>query len=171
MTTPASVASPLPALPADSMFSLTTSWRFDAPVQQVWRAIQQVSQWPQWWPYVACVTTLSPGDELGLGAVHRLTWRSELPYRLTFETHITSIQAPFAIDAQTSGDLSGHGRWRLFRTAGATVARYQWDVVPTKPWMRRGAPLMRSVFEWNHARVMRAGEAGLACWLPKLERD
>ncbi len=165
MNAPSTLAQHRAVLLPESVFSLTTTWRVDAPIQQVWEAIREVSKWPHWWPYVDSVTTVTEGDATGLGAVHRFTWKSALPYRLNFSTRITQIQAPFAIDGEASGDLSGWGRWRLFRTGGLTLVRYQWDVMPTKPWMRKVAPYTRPIFEWNHARVMRAGELGLGRWL------
>lgn len=146
-------------------FSLTTTWRFDAPLQQVWSAIEDAGNWPAWWPYVTGVTLLEAGDGTGLGSARRFHWRTALPYTLSFDARVVALRAPFAIDAQVSGDLTGMGRWRLFRAAGMTLARYYWDVSASKPWMRRLAPLARPLFEWNHRRVMQAGHKGLAARL------
>jgi hypothetical protein len=38
---------------------------------------------------------------------------------------------------------------------------FVWRVQLVKPWMRWLAPLLASVFRWNHNGVMRAGEIGL----------
>ena len=42
-----------------------------------------------------------------------------------------------------------------------TAVRYDWDVSPTRAWMRVLAPLLRPAFVWNHDWVMRQGETGL----------
>jgi len=128
----------------------------------VWAAIEDAETWPQWWPYVADVTLLVPGGARGLGSVRRLRWRTALPYTLSFDARVVSLEAPFALDAQASGDLDGVGRWRLSRAGAFTLVRYHWEVSATRPWMRRMTPWVRPLFEWNHERVMRAGEHGLA---------
>ncbi|HYL18574.1 MAG TPA: SRPBCC family protein [Burkholderiales bacterium] len=152
-------------------FSLVTVWEIAAPLQRVWDAIYRADDWPKWWPYVEDVATLAAGDGDGVGAVHRLTWRTRLPYRITFDTRATVVEPPFALDARAFGDLEGCGRWRLSRQGSKTIARYVWDVRITRPWMDRVAGLARSVFEWNHHGVMRAGGEGLARYLASSETD
>jgi Polyketide cyclase / dehydrase and lipid transport len=151
-------------------FSLTTTWRLAVPLQRVWAAIEDAGNWPAWWPYVTGVTLLEPGNGTGLGSARRFHWRTALPYTLSFEARVVALRAPFAIDAQVSGDLTGMGRWRLSRAAGMTLARYHWEVSAAKPWMRRLAPLARPLFEWNHRRVMQKGGEGLAAWQARTAR-
>jgi hypothetical protein len=43
-----------------------------------------------------------------------------------------------------------------------TAVLYEWNVRTTKAWMNLMAPLLRSVFEWNHDWVMRRGGEGIA---------
>lgn len=50
-----------------------------APVEAVWEALTEVETWPQCWPCVRSVQTLSRGDESGLGAIRRIDWASRLP--------------------------------------------------------------------------------------------
>lgn len=104
----------------------------------------------------------APGDEHGIGAVRRFTWRTRLPYRIMFDTRATLVDAPYALDGRAFGELEGNGRWRLSRRRGATAVRYQWDVDLTKPWMKAVAPIAKPMFEWNHNAVMQAGAQGLA---------
>jgi hypothetical protein len=143
-------------------FSLVTVWELAAPIDAVWDAIYHAERWPSWWRYVERVLEISPGASSGVGAVRRFTWRTRLPYRITFDTRATLVEPPFALDGSALGELNGVGRWRLSRRGGTTVVRYQWDVRATKPWMVLFAPLARPVFEWNHNGVMRAGGEGLA---------
>lgn len=168
--TPSAMLSPSPApATAAADFSLTTTWRLATPLHRVWAAIEDAGNWPAWWPYVTGVTLLASGDGTGLGSARRFHWRTALPYTLSFEARVVALQAPFALDAQVSGDLTGMGRWRLSRAGGMTLARYHWEVSASKPWMRSLAPLARPLFEWNHRRVMQAGREGLAAWLARTD--
>ena len=146
-------------------FSLVTVWQIAAPLQRVWDAIYRADEWPKWWRYVDDVVTLQAGHDKGVGAVRRLTWRTRLPYRITFDTRVTVVEPPFALDAEAFGELEGYGRWRLSRQGSATIVRYVWEVSVTKPWMARIAPVARPIFEWNHQAVMRAGGEGLTRYL------
>lgn len=74
----------------------------------------------------------------------------------------TAIVPPTAMEGTASGDLDGHGRWRLESLGNTTRVQYEWTVVVSKPWMRVFAPLLAPVFAWNHDQVMHAGGRGLA---------
>jgi uncharacterized protein YndB with AHSA1/START domain len=128
----------------------------------VWEAIYDSERWPEWWRGVERVVELESGDEDGLGQVGRYTWRSRLPYELTFDVRTTRVERPHLLEGEATGELAGTGRWRLFEGAGATVVLYEWDVRTTRPWMKVLAPLARPLFAWNHDWVMRNGAAGLA---------
>jgi Polyketide cyclase / dehydrase and lipid transport len=143
-------------------FSLNTVWELEAPRDLVWEAIYRADDWPRWWPYVERVIKLEEGDDKGVGAVRRLTWRTRLPYRITFETRATRVERPFHLEAQAVGELVGTGRWTLSKVGRATTVRYEWNVRARKPWMLMLAPVARPVFEWNHNGVMRCGAEGLA---------
>lgn len=145
-----------------SRFHLVTTWHLAAPLEPVWRALTKPDDWPSWWRAVAKVELLVPGDADGIGAVRRITWRTALPYTLTFTTRTTRIEPMSLIEGRAEGELSGLGRWTLMPKDGATQARYDWMVDVTKPWMRMAAPILRPVFAWNHGAVMRWGEEGLA---------
>jgi hypothetical protein len=143
-------------------YRFLTTWRFDSPVERVWDALLQPTVWPRWWPYVSSVTELERGDETGIGASHRFTWRGCLPYRLSFDSRITRLERHVRIEADASGDLVGTGRWLLAGGEGVTEVRYEWIVSTTKPWMNLLAPFLSPAFRWNHDRVMAAGGRGLA---------
>lgn len=143
-------------------FDLVTQWRLDAPIAAVWAALIAVEAWPDWWRAVRRVELIEPGDAGGLGAVRRMTWRTALPYTLTFTTRTSRIEPMAAIEAQASGELDGVGLWTLRAEGGGTLARYDWRVELGRPWMRALAPVLRPVFAWNHGVVMGWGEADLA---------
>lgn len=147
---------------AGDHFSLTTVWHLDAPIGRVWDALHAVEEWPRWWKYVRAVEVIERGDANGLGAAHRFTWSSALPYQLSFTMRITELVEPTRMAGQAHGDLDGVGRWTLLENGGTTRVQYDWSVNTTRAWMRTLAPLLAPVFRWNHGKVMAAGGAGLA---------
>lgn len=147
---------------ADDAYSLTTLWHLDAPIGRVWDALRAVDVWPRWWKYVRAVAEVDPGDENGVGATHRFTWSSALPYQLSFTMCITELVKPTLMAGVAHGDLDGVGRWTLRENSGTTRVQYDWTVRTTQAWMNGLAPLLAPVFRWNHGKVMAAGGVGLA---------
>jgi hypothetical protein len=143
-------------------YEFITLWRFTAPLPSVWDVIHDAISWPRWWKAVESVVELDPGDEKGLGALHRYTWRGVLPYRLRFDMKTTLVEEPVRLEGEASGDLVGTGRWRLSEEGSDTVVRYDWRVETSKRWMRALTPVARPLFAWNHDVVMRWGREGLS---------
>jgi uncharacterized protein YndB with AHSA1/START domain len=142
-------------------FHLVTHWTLEAPPVAVWAALVQPEQWPAWWRAVEKVEVLNEGGVAGLGAYRRFTWRTALPYAITFNMRVTRIVPLALIEGRADGELDGTGRWTLTPANGGTDVRYDWIVDVTKPWMRALAPVLRPVFAWNHDKVMQWGYEGL----------
>jgi uncharacterized protein YndB with AHSA1/START domain len=142
-------------------FILVSQWRIAAPIARVWEALHEPTGWPQWWPYVASVDKLAPGDGDGVGARYRFHWTSRLPYSINIDTHVLEVVRERIIRASASGDLQGEGTWRLREDGAATAVEYTWRVTLDRAWMRLFAPVLRPAFTWNHNAVMAAGEKGL----------
>jgi uncharacterized protein YndB with AHSA1/START domain len=143
-------------------YEFITIWHVPAPLAEVWDLIYHSEQWPEWWRGVEKVEKLEDGNANHIGAVHRYTWKSKLPYRLVFDMKTTLIEPLSLIEGEALGELQGQGRWQ-FSTAGeVTTVRYDWNVATTKPWMNFLAPIARPFFAWNHDVVMGWGGAGLA---------
>jgi uncharacterized protein YndB with AHSA1/START domain len=143
-------------------YSFTTTWRLTAPIAAVWTAIVEVERWPQWWRGVEAVTQLRPGDLNGVGAVHRYTWKSKLPYRLIFAMETTHNAPHRRLEGRAEGELQGTGCWRFAEADGVTIVRYDWNVQTARAWMNLLAPLARPIFAWNHDVIMAWGGKGLA---------
>ena len=99
-------------------YSFVTLWRFRAPLAPVWDLIYHSERWPEWWRGVERVEKIEPGDAAGLGSVRRYTWKSKLPYRLAFAMRLTRVEPMTFIEGEAVGELTGSGRWRLFRMKG-----------------------------------------------------
>jgi len=150
-----------PAMPS-TRFHLVTEWQVEAPLDRVWALLVAPQDWPGWWRAVERVELVEPGDEDGIGALRRMTWKTALPYSLAFSMRTTRVEAMRLIEGRASGELDGTGRWTLSPSPGGTAVRYDWIVEVTKPWMRLAAPLLRPVFAWNHDIVMGWGKEGIA---------
>ena len=146
---------------ATTEFHLVTQWRVPAQPLAVWEVLTAPETWPTWWRAVDRVELLAPGDADGVGAYRRFTWRTALPYCVTFNMRIVKAEKPRLIEGRAEGELSGTGRWTLAPAGEGTDVRYDWIVEVTKPWMRMIAPLARPVFAWNHGVVMNWGREGL----------
>jgi hypothetical protein len=104
---------------------------------------------------------LEQGDDDGVGRLWRFTWRSRLPYDLTFDSRVVRREPPHLLEGRAEGELIGVGRWRLYEGPGTAVV-YEWNVRTARAWMNRAAPVARPLFAWNHDAVMRQGANGLA---------
>jgi len=144
-----------------SDYRFLTTWCLDAPIDRVFAAIDDAARWPQWWKGVTRAELLEPGAEDGVGRLWRYTWRSKLPYDLTFQSRVTRREPPYLLEGDADGELIGVGRWRLFE-GPATAVIYEWNVRTSRAWMNRLGPVARPVFAWNHDVVMRQGAEGLA---------
>jgi len=143
-------------------YEFVTIWHVQAPIESVWHEIYHSELWPTWWKGIESVVEVRKGDERGVGSIHRYTWKSKLPYRLTFEMQTVRVEPPLLLEGTAIGELEGRGLWQLSSNGSETVARYDWRVQTTKQWMNLLAPIARPVFKWNHDVVMSWGAQGLA---------
>jgi hypothetical protein len=142
-------------------YKFITIWRVEAPLEDVWNEIYHSLDWPKWWKGVEDVVEVQKGDERGVGSIHRYTWKSKLPYKLSFDMKTIRIQPPILLEGIAMGELQGRGLWRLSIEGSETVIRYDWNVETTKRWMNLLSPIARPLFEWNHNVVMSWGAEGL----------
>lgn len=143
-------------------YEFLTTWCVDAPIERIFAVLNDTAAYPEWWKGVTRVEVLDAGDADGLGEVSVLSWRSVLPYELTFRSRKSRVEAPYLIAGEATGELEGVGVWRLFAAPAGTAVLYSWKVDTTKAWMNALGPLPRPAFRWNHDRVMHEGGVGLA---------
>jgi uncharacterized protein YndB with AHSA1/START domain len=78
-------------------YHLLTIWRIEAPLEDVYTAVQNSLRWPAWWPGVKKVEQLQSGQASGIDSVWRYCWQGNLPYQLVFDVRATRIE-PIAGD-------------------------------------------------------------------------
>ena len=145
-------------------YAFLTTWCIDAPIADVFEVLHDATSYPTWWRGVKSVEVLERGTDDGIGQLDRFTWRSVLPYELSFDLRVTQVDRPHLIQGHATGELDGVGTWNLYEGHGTAVV-YDWRVRTTKAWMNAFGPLARPAFIWNHDVVMRDGAAGLAAKL------
>jgi hypothetical protein len=143
-------------------YSFVTRWRLESPLEKVWERIYRSERWPEWWKGVERVQEIRPATgPHSVGTVRRFTWKSVLPYRLTFDMTVTRVEPLSRIESAAAGELEGTGLWTFSREGPAALVRYDWNVRTTRPWMNALAPVARPLFRWNHDVVMGWGFQGL----------
>jgi len=142
-------------------YEFLTTWCLDAPIERVFDVLRDSRGYPRWWKGVKSVVALADGDPEGVGEASRFTWRSVLPYELSFDSRVTRVERPHLIEGTATGELEGTGVWRLYEGSG-TAAVYEWRVHTTRACMNVLAPVARPAFAWNHDIVMRQGADGIA---------
>ena len=144
-------------------YEFVTIWRFDAPLSEVWACIKDSETWSDWWKGVLKVEKLKDGDAFGIGAIHRSTWKSALPYKLVFDSETVRVEEEKLIEVRAFGELDGQGIWTLTaENAHETRVQYDWRVKTTKSWMNFLAPVAKPFFRCNHDTIMNWGGEGLA---------
>ena len=146
-------------------YHYVSTWRLQAPIEQVWGALNDLEHLPTWYSGVQEARELTPGDAQGVGRRVRYVIKGRLPLRLAFEATTTRSLPPRDQELRAEGELAGTGRWSLDQHGDITTARYHWDVRTTRPWMNLLAPLARPVFTWNSRGVMLQAGEGLARFL------
>jgi Polyketide cyclase / dehydrase and lipid transport len=145
-----------------TQYSFVTKWELEASLQEVWDAIYNSLEWPQWWKGVLSVEEIEKEDENGINGVKSYTWKSVLPYNLTFTMRLTEKQPMKMLKGIAFGELEGLGKWTFNEQNGIIQIQYNWDVYTEKAWMNYLSFLLKPAFRYNHNVVMHWGAIGLA---------
>ena len=141
-----------------SQYSFVTNWKFNAPIEKVWDAIYNSTDWCNWWQGVVKVTEISTGDERGIGSIRVYTWKSALPYKLTFSMKLTERINYKKLAGIAFGELEGEGTWIFEEKNGNTYVTYYWNVFTNKSWMNYLSFILKPLFKYNHNIIMKWGE-------------
>jgi carbon monoxide dehydrogenase subunit G len=138
-------------------YHYVSSWQLQAPIEQVWAALNDLEHLPVWYRGVQEARELVPGDARGVGRRVRYVIKGRLPLRLAFEATTTRSDPPRQQDLQAQGELAGTGRWSLDQQGEVTTVRYHWDVHTIRPWMNL-------LLHWRGRSS--PGTAEGCCWRP-----
>ena len=143
-------------------YNFITHWQIKAPLEQVWNAIYDSEQWPNWWRGVLEVNEISDGNADGINSVKEYVWKSQLPYKLAFKMKLKKKEEFKMLSGDAYGELEGTGTWYFGEKDGITFVQYDWKVLTNKAWMNTFSFLLKPAFNYNHNIVMRWGAEGLA---------
>ena len=134
---------------------------------QVAEVLLDLGGYPEWWREVRAVASLGPDDALVL-------CRSVLPYDLELHLHAVS-RGPEVCEVAIDGPISGFARWTLHDLGddegpGRTRLEFEQVVRAEARLFVLGSYLMKPALAWNHARMMRGAEKGLAVRLRRVAR-
>src|ERR1051326_2492681 len=129
-------------------YSFVTRWQIKAPLKQVWDAIYESTEWPQWWKGVKQVKVIEPNDATGVNGVREYTWKSKLPYKLKFKMRLVEKKEPWDMRGVAFGELEGEGTWMLEQKGDITYVQYNWNVVTNKAWMNIFSFVLKPLFKY-----------------------
>lgn len=143
-------------------YSFVTHWKMKASLQDVWNAIYNSLEWPQWWKGCISVIEIKENDETGINGIRKYTWKSAMPYRLTFLMQLTQKQSLKRLFGNATGELQGNGEWIFSEQEGIVHIQYNWNIITNKKWMNTFSFLLKPLFKINHNILMNWGGKGLA---------
>ncbi len=147
---------------AGNEYALTSSWRVQGTVQEVYDIVSDADGLDQWWPSgFLRVDVLERGDDVGLGKRLEVVTKGWLPYTIHWQQLVTQIDPPNGFTIEVNGDFDRRGVWS-FRQDGASVrVDFDWRINSEKPLLRFGSPILKPLFTWNHRWIMARGEVSL----------
>lgn len=120
-----------------------------------------LERYVDWWPQVRAVASLGPEDAL-------VVCRSVLPYDLELHLHAAS-RDPELLEVAIDGPIRGFARWRLLPVdiggENGTRLEFEQRVHAVRRLFVLASYVAKPALEWNHHRMMRGAERGLAAAL------
>lgn len=132
-----------------------SEWRIPAPPDEVYATLADVESYPTWWHQVRGARWLD--DNSG-----ELVCRSLLPYDLRFVI-TREVEDPVGrvLRGRLVGDLTGESQWTIGAEDGGSLAVFDENVAVGSGMLRAAGLVARPALKFNHALMMRSGEAGL----------
>ena len=112
-----------------------------------------VDRYREWWPW------LRRFDAVGLAAgdVWTATVQPPLPYRVSFDLHLTEVDAPRVVAADVTGDLEGSARLEVFAVDDGSELHFTSELCPTSSVLRAVARLGSPIARYGHEWVLNTG--------------
>ena len=146
----------------NNSYKFITRWEIAAPINDVWYLIYESADWPTWWKGVQQVNTIIENDAGGINGIREYTWKSALPYKLSFKMKLVEKEDFKFLKGIAFGELEGEGAWHFMEQKGITKIQYNWNVKTNKAWMNYFSFILKPLFKINHNIIMKWGANGLA---------
>jgi hypothetical protein len=145
------------------MYHFVTKWFFNAPIERLWKEIEDVESWPTWSKDFKRAVIRGPEPKVQVGSVIDCEVRGDLPYTLRMLLTITALKPPGLMEFTSTGDLAGGGKWVLEPRDAGTAVTEHWDVGMTNPIfdLVSRLPFVKAMMEKNHNDVMDRAYRGL----------
>jgi Polyketide cyclase / dehydrase and lipid transport len=136
-----------------------SEWRLPAGPDEVYAVLEDVENYPAWWPQVVRVRRI---DDLS----GEMKVRSRLPYTLTVVLQ-REVEDPVrrVLRARLDGDMTGMSQWTVSASGPGSVAVFDEAVDMRRRTIRTAGRFARPALVLNHSLMMRAGERGLRSFL------
>jgi hypothetical protein len=147
---------------ATNEYHFMTRWRVQGDIHTVADILNDPLGLMRWWPSVYLdVRIIEPGDAHGVGRVVEVYTKGWLPYTLRWRFRVTDVPYPHGFTLEAQGDFVGRGIWTLAQDGAWVDVTYDWQIVATKPLLRRLSFLFKPLFAANHRWAMARGEESL----------
>lgn len=152
-------------------YHFITNWEFNAPIEEVFKLIENGSDLPRWWPEVylsAKAEKTGRSDRVGDKIYfHTKGW---LPYTLIWTAEVVSFRSPNHMEIKATGDFIGKGVWTLSQEGNITKVQFDWRILAEKPLLRYFSFIAKPIFSWNHHWAMARGFESLKAELLRAKK-
>jgi uncharacterized protein YndB with AHSA1/START domain len=131
-------------------------WFVPHPIQPVYDLMSDVHGYPTWWGDVWDSTSGHAGPPHP-GTRTQVVAHGYLPYRLRYEFECVAVDPPRRVDSVLHGDFEGTAALLFEEVEGGTSVVLDFRPLVNKRGVRQLTPLLRPLFQTNHAWAMRRG--------------
>ncbi len=128
------------------------SYEFPLPPEGIWDALEDVDQFPLWWPWLEDFRL--DGESLASGAVLHGVVAPPLPYRMRVQIELTRCEKPGLIEALVHRDLEGEASIALCSQGVGAHVEVAWTVEMMQRPMRLADRMAHPVLKRGHDLVV-----------------
>jgi uncharacterized protein YndB with AHSA1/START domain len=138
------------------MYHFVTNWYFQAPIERVWKEIEDTSNISEWLTDFRKVSPRNVQTEEHRPVDIDVEYRGDLPYTFRFRLRVVKVEPPHLLELEATGNLIGRGKWVLQTQDQGTAATYFWDVTVANPFFALFVklPWFKAITERNHNATM-----------------
>ena len=124
-----------------------------AAPEVVWASLVRLDAYRSWWPWLRHLDA----DALEPGATWAAVVQPPSPYRLRFDLHLGTVEAPRLVTAEVTGDITGSARLEISATAAGSELHLVSVLAPANAVLRAVALVARPVARFGHEWVLDTG--------------